>query len=486
MRPLLRPAAVCALALAALAWAPVGSTSQAAADAAVDSTAAAARPNVLLVVTDDQLAGTVRADTMPNLYREMVTRGVQFERGFVSNSWCCPSRATILSGQYSGHNGVWTTGGPWGLKAWRSHESSTLATWLHDAGYRTGIIGKYMNGFAANGARPYTPPGWDTTAITMDLVYRDGAGYYDYDLWENGRAVHYGTRAQDYSTRVLSQKARDFVTPRADGRPWFLYLAYTAPHGPGGPDPLDADAGAGVTFPMPPSVCEADVGDKPAFIRSKPACSVTQAQYSAKLRSQQVKMLAAVDRGLGRVFDDLRATGQLQHTLVVFLSDNGHQTWEHRVRLKQLPYEESIRVPFLMRWDALGAGATGRRQQLAVNIDIAPTVLEAAGVTGRGPFDGQSLLPVMTNPSAPWRDAFLIEHKMLDESGGPSYCGVRTARWKYVYYETGERELYDLQADPFEQQSLHARATHGDVVARMHERTLQLCRPAPPGWDIDG
>jgi len=433
-------------------------------------------------VTDDQLDKTVTSAIMPNVYREMVLSGVEFTNGFVSNSWCCPSRASILSGQYSGNNGVWTTGGKWGLPAWRKHESSTLATWLRADGYRTGIIGKYMNGFAADAATTYTPPGWDVTAIPMDLTYQDGAGFYNYDLWENGRAVHYGTAPADYSTRVFSQKARSFVAPNGDGKPWLLYLAYTAPHGPGEPDPLDVNAGAGLTFPMPPSVCERDVSDKPAFIRQKPLCTITQTQYTAKMRDQQVKMLASVDRGLGQILSDLRASGQLSNTLVLYLSDNGHEMWEHRVRVKELPYEESIAVPLMARWDALGT--VGRRDQIALNIDIAATIVDAAGVTQHGPFDGTSLLPAMTNAGAAGRQDFLIEHKMLNanDQGGPSYCGVRSPTWKFVQYQTGERELYDLPADPWEMRSRHGEAAVRAVEDSLHARMLELCRPAPPGW----
>lgn len=478
--PRLAVLAACLVGIAA-ATPTEGSRASSEADPIASSTA---RPNVLLVVTDDQVAGTVTPDIMPNLYREMVLSGVQFTKGFVSNSWCCPSRASILSGQYSGNNGVWTTGGLWGLQAWRAHESSTVATWLRAAGYRTGIIGKYMNGFAFDPGTTYTPPGWDTTAIPMDLTYRDDTGYYNYDLWENGQVVHHGSQPADYSTRVFSQKARTFVAPSGDGRPWFLYLAYTAPHGPGGPDPLDTNAGTNVTFPMPPSVCEKDVSDKPAFIRKKPLCTITAAEYSTKMRDQQLRMLASVDRGLGQIFADLKASGQLGNTLVMFLSDNGHQMWQHRVRVKELPYEESVRVPFLARWDALGASAKGNRQQLAVNIDIAPTIVAAAGVATHGPFDGKSLIPVFTDPNSQLRSEFLLEHKMLNsaDQGGPSYCGVRDTRWKYVYYQTGERELYDLSADPYEMQSLHAQSGYQTRINTMHSRMLQLCKPPPPGW----
>jgi N-acetylglucosamine-6-sulfatase len=453
--------------------------------AAVVSTTQVTRPNILLVITDDQLDHTVRPDVMPNVYREMAESGVTFDNGFVSNSWCCPSRASILTGQYSGHNGVWTTGGKWGIKTWRAHESSTLATWLHDAGYRTGILGKYFNGFAVDSTSTYTPPGWDTTAILMNLKYSEGnAGFYNYQLWENGQAVSYGSASSDYSTRVFTRRAQEFIRPSADGRPWFLYLAFNAPHGPATPDPLDLNAGAGVDFPMPPSVCEADVSDKPAFIRNQPLCSMTQEDYARKMRTQQAKLLESVDRGMGAIFDDLRSTGQLANTLVIFSSDNGHQMFEHRIRVKELPYEESIDVPILARWDALGSSAVGSRSQLAVNIDFAPTIVEAAEVAKHDPFDGRSLLPAMADPTALSRSDFLIEHKMVSirDNGGPSYCGVRTSDFKFVEYETGERELYDLRVDPYEMESKAGRSGYAATEATLHSRMLELCQPPPPGW----
>src|SRR4051794_24542722 len=150
---------------------------------AVRQAAAAARPNVLLVVTDDQREGTVTPEIMPNMYRELVQRGFRFTNSFVTNSWCCPSRASILTGQYSHTNGVWTVGGQFGLKSWLPHESSTLATWLQGAGYRTGIVGKYFNGYGTPDIPAYKPPGWDTTAIVTDLIYTENPGYFDYNVF---------------------------------------------------------------------------------------------------------------------------------------------------------------------------------------------------------------------------------------------------------------------------------------------------------------
>jgi N-acetylglucosamine-6-sulfatase len=445
--------------------------------------AADTRPNILLVVTDDQREGTVTPRIMPNTYRELVQHGFRFSRSFVTNPWCCPSRASILTGQYSHTNGVWTVGSPAGITAWFPHEGSTLATWLHGAGYRTGLIGKYLNGYGKPSIPAYKPPGWDTTAIITDLDYSENPGYFDYDVFDGTGLVHYGSDPDDYSTRVLTDRAMRFVAPTT-AEPWFLYLAYPSPHGPAIHDPLDDDAARGITYPMPANVCEQDVSDKPAFIRAQPPCTRTQAQYDNRMRAQQAKMLASVDRGLGRILDRLTTSGQIANTLIVLISDNGVQMGSHRMLGKEVPYEESIRVPLLMRWDALGT-APRTIGGLALNIDLAPTITEAAGVSEHNPYDGTSLLPLLEGSATAVRRNFLIEHLSTGPSdpGGPSYCGVRTDGYKYVEYATGERELYDLRADPAELTSRHDDPAMQPTVRRLRTRMLQLCQPSPPGWD---
>lgn len=448
-------------------------------------TAAATRPNVLLIVTDDQIdrPRTVTAQIMPNVYRELVQQGTRFTNAFVTNSWCCPSRASILSGQYSHTNGVWTVGGRYSLPAWRNHENSTLATWLHGAGYRTGLVGKYLNEYGATSGTTYIPPGWDDWRAIMNLNYQVNSGYYDYDLNENGQIVHYGSSSADYATRVFTRKAREFITPRGDGKPWFLYLATTSPHGPSIPDPLDSSAFPSFSVPKGPNICEADVSDKPLFIRQQPSCSISAGTYSQLVRNQQARMLLSVDRGIGQIIADLEASGQLGNTLIIFVSDNGSLIRAHRVRGKELPYEESIRVPILARWDALGS-APSTLSQFTLNIDLAPTIVEAAGVSQHNPFDGRSLLPLLRGDTSGWRSDFLVEHLSTgtNDQGGPSYCSVRNSRWKFVQYATGERELYDLTNDPYELVSRDGQAAYRTTEDALHDRMLQLCNPPPPGW----
>jgi arylsulfatase A-like enzyme len=211
---------------------------------------------------------------------------------------------------------------------------------------------------------------------------------------------------------------------------------------------------------------------------------MTQAQNDNRMREQQAKMLISVDRGLGQIFADLKATGQMDNTLVIFISDNGYLSGNHRfLHGKELPYEESVRVPLLMRWDALGQ-APRSFGAFALNIDLAPTITDAAGVTQHDPYDGASLLPLVNGTAASVRRDFLLEHLTTGpgDQGGPSYCAVRNKHYKYVEYSTGERELYDMIADPAELDSRHGDPALEMARNQLRNRMLQLCRPSPPGW----
>jgi arylsulfatase A-like enzyme len=476
---LLAISAVAAAGGAAGPTAPAHGPSSVRQQAAVD-----VRPNVLLVITDDQVAGTVTPPIMPNTYRELVQRGFRFTNAFVTNPWCCPSRASILTGQYSHTNGVWTVGGPYGMAAWFPHESSTLATWLDRAGYRTGIIGKYFNEYGQPAVPAYKPPGWDMTAIMTDLDYATNSGYFDYDLFESGGLRRYGANPEDYSTRVFSWKARQFMARTSADQPWFLYLSYTSPHGPTISDPLDENFPRDIQYPMSPNVCETDVSDKPAFVRRQPPCTLTQTQHNVLMRDKQGQMLASVDRGLGRIFAHLEATGQMDNTLILYVSDNGNLAGSHRFRDgKELPYEESVRVPLMLRWDALRT--TPRSvDAFALNIDLAPTITDAVGVSEHNPYDGTSLLPLISGTASTVRQDFLLEHltRGPHDPGGPSYCAVRNRRFKYVEYSTRERELYNMVIDPAELDSRHADPALQLTLERLRKRMLQLCQPSPPDW----
>jgi N-acetylglucosamine-6-sulfatase len=423
------------------------------------------RPDIVLILTDDQRWDTLWA--MPEVQSLLVSRGVTFTHAFVENPLCCPSRASILTGQPSHSTGVWTNLPPnGGFQAFR--DGSTIATWLHDAGYRTALVGKYLNRYRRAAHQGYVPPGWDRWVALAE----NNGRYYDYDLSVNGSIRHFGTSAEDYSTNVYTRYAVDFI--RSTRRPLFLYYAPSAPHAPFQPAPRDANAFADLAPYDAPSYGEPDVSDKPAYVRQLDWTRWRSASIQA-IRRNQYRTLLAVDRGVGRIVQALEDTGRLSNALIVFMSDNGYLWGEHRLKDKRAPYEESIRVPLVIRDDALFPGGTVD-DRLALNIDLAPTFAAVAGAAAPGAA-GLSML----RPADSWRARFPIEHYQFADPV-PSYCGARTRRWKYVDYRDGTQELYDLGADPYELTNEAAEPGLQPILDRLRAYALAQCTPPPPDW----
>jgi N-acetylglucosamine-6-sulfatase len=464
-----RPIVAGSIALAALAV-PVFAT--VAASAQTPSVAAPARPNILLVVTDDQRWDTL--DAMPIVQRELVARGVTFTDAFVSNPLCCPSRASILTGNYSHTTGVYRQITPFGaFPSFR--DSSTLATWLDDAGYATGLFGKYIDAYQHDALIGYVPPGWDRWFAFVH------SGYYNYGVTVDGVADFHGADpVADYSTSVLGEAAERFLRDTPAGQPVFVEFAPAAPHEPAIGEPRFDAMFRGMDAHRPPSYDEADVSDKPAYIRALPPLSGRWMNWIDGFRQQQYRTLQSVDEQVGRLLDTLEETGRLEDTVVVFTSDNGLSWGEHRWKKKEVPYDEALRVPMVVRYDRMMAGPR-TDDALVLNVDIAPTIAGLARVD-HPPTDGSSLEPLLADPSAPWRSDFLIEH-MEGANPVPSYCGVRTRTQKYVRYETGERELYDLASDPFEMVNVVDEPARSAEVATLATRLDELCDPPPPGMD---
>ena len=452
------------------------------------------RPSIIVVLTDDLDARSIAF--MPQLKSLLADQGLTFANFFVTTALCCPSRSSILRGQYVHNHQVFTNtppGGGFGKFHDLGHEQSTVATWLRTAGYRTGLMGKYLNGYPDRSAPTYVPPGWDE----WDSPARGGAyGNFNYTMNETGKLVDYGNRPDDYLTDVLARKAADFIRASSrDGRPFFLYLATYAPHAPATPAPRHQNAFASVTAPRPPSFNEADVGDKPAWVRNRPSLSDQEMARIDRQNRQRLRSLLAVDEMLAGLIDVLRQTGQLDRTYVFFTSDNGYHMGEHRLMPgKNTAYEEDIRVPLLVRGPGVPAGRT--IEHLALNIDLAPTFAALAGATAPPFVDGRSLLPLLS-PTAPpllqWRQAFTVEHyaDQSAEPGGaqprqrrtraaPELHALRTRTMLYVEYVTGERELYDLQQDPYELQN-RASTAAPDLLARLSARLAELQRCASAG-----
>jgi N-acetylglucosamine-6-sulfatase len=427
------------------------------------------RPNIVVILTDDQRWDQL--DTMPNVESLLVHRGMTFSNAFVTTSLCCPSRASILTGQYSHHTGVFdgsASGLPGGAPAF--HDGSTVATWLDDAGYTTGLVGKYLNDLSGLPVG-YVPPGWDRWYGIAQRKHQDL--YYGYELNENGAIVRYGHDPRDYTTTVLQSKAVDFVD--SAHAPFFLYLAPIAPHLPATPAPGDEQAFANEALPRPPSFDEADVSDKPE-LSAVPRLGTAGAADVAGIRRRMLASLLAVDRAVKAVVDAVAARGQLSNTYFLFSSDNGFLLGEHRLIGKIWPYEESIRVPLVVAGPGVERGVT--QPDLALNIDLAPTIAALAGVRPGLPEDGRSLVPLLRGREPPWRSAF-IEEFLGDAPAQPRFVGIRTERYLYVEYQDGSRELYDLRDDPYELSNLIGTPKANRLVPRLSAALTKLDdRPA--------
>ncbi len=457
LTPLL--SAIALLALVAAAW---WGTAAPAAGAAPDTDDA---PNVVVVMTDDQTAASIGA--MPRTLSLIGEQGATFENSFATFPLCCPSRATFLTGQYAHNHRVLNNIPPQGgFDVLRGDE--TLPVWLGRAGYYTGLVGKYLNGY-------------ETSAVGVPPGYSEWHGqktqnaYYGYDLLEDGQLVRYGDASEDptdpaapetYSSDVYTAKAVDFIGRRAPlSQPFFLWVAYNAPHsGTPDPPPGEVDRCRGnvkpaarhigafedVPLPVPPSFNEADVADKPLAIRDTQPLDAFQVNAVHDLYRCELESLLAVDEGVERIVAALAASGELDSTLLVFTSDNGMQHGEHRIEFgKNLPYEESLRVPLMIRGPGVAAGVTVR--DLAANVDLAPTILDASGARARLPQDGRSLLPMARRPGNQSGRELAIE--------GVRFRGVRTPRYLYIHWirgpNTGAIELYDLERDPYQLDNLH-------------------------------
>ena len=425
------------------------------------------RPDIILIVTDDQRAGTL--GWLPTVNDYFVEHGIRFSRSMVPTSLCCPSRASLLTGEYSHTTRVWSNHGGWSRFVEAGMESKTVAVWLRRTGYRTGLVGKYLNGFLGSGP----PPGWSV----WHSFTGSNADYYDYDLIHtDGSTTRYGSGPSSYSTDVLRRYALRFIANTPREKPFFLYFAPYAPHDPATPAPRHRYIPAPIGFFGPPSVTESDLSDKPLWIRQLPPANLDSIQ---KLRVRQYRSLRSVDEAVEAILDAQRARGRLHNTLLVFVSDNGLMWGEHRVKGKFVPYRGATRVDLAIAWPRrLPQGRV--RARLALNIDIPVTIAGAAGAA-HDDVAGRSLLEHWQ------RSGFVLEAALthLPGSGGtnvarPAYCGWRTARYLFVHYANGREELYDYARDPWE---LHdRRGTNPDLQRSLRRHARNACQPVPPGF----
>jgi N-acetylglucosamine-6-sulfatase len=437
--------------------------------------AAQAKPNIIVILTDDQEVSLVQQ--MPNLKSLIISQGATFAQAFYNDPLCCPSRATMLTGRYAQNTKTFSAHGEF-VKA--GMESRTIAVQLQAGGYRTGLIGKYLNSYPKPKPTGYVPPGWEHWLATS------GQGYYNYRMFdEKGRTRIYGSETDEYQTDVLAREAHEFLDSALDSsRPYFLWLSLHAPHVPNIPADLHKSLLPNLKAPQPPSFNETDVSDKPGYIRSRARFSkATLLGLDGEYR-ERARSLLAVDELIKSIIDRLKADKSLENTYLVFASDNGWVAGPHRMAGgKGVPYEESILMPLYVRGPGIAAGS--KLDHLVGNVDLAPTIAEWAGVTLPAPIDGRSLAPLL-KAGAPkpesWRQSFPLFFKEGTAGNWPGWRGVRTRRHAYVEYDNGETELYDMAADPYQLTSLHMtapaklRASLAELTAKLAACAGDSCR----------
>ena len=442
------------------------------------------RPNFVFVLTDDLSWNLI--SHMPNVLA-LEQAGTTMSRYYVVDSLCCPSRSAIFTGEYPHDDGVFTNAGnDGGYYAFNSHgdQQKSFALALHAAGYRTAMMGKYLNQYQP--ADP-VPPGWDEWDVA-------GNGYpeFDYTLNQDGRQQHYGSAAQDYLTDVLAAKASTFIdSSAASGQPFMLEVATFAPHAPYTPAPRYAHAAQQLTYPKTPAYDRLPADPPPWLAGHAPLSAADQDVITTTYR-KRVEADLSVDDMIGELERQLRAKGLAQNTYFVFSSDNGFHMGEYTLASgKQTAFDTDIGVPLIVSGPGVPAGRIV--SQLASSIDLRPTFQTLAGLPVPADVDGHSLVGLWHGQDpADWRQAILIEHHGPDFSPSdpdrqtqgpgdpPTYEAVRTATALYVRYAGGAQEYYDTATDPYELDNLAGKGV--PAALRQALSALENCHAGATCW----
>ncbi len=487
-------------------------------------------PNILVVTTDDMRWDELRFT--PNVRKYVTRRGLRFVNSFAPNPLCCPSRASFLTGKHSHNHRVYTHEPPYGFGAFDDH--LTLGTALNRAGYQTALVGKYLNGYGQQRSKVtggasarYVPNGWTDWMASIEKRWPAGSPYrggtYNYFAFTQNVNGKVTSNRGKYSSAVVGAQVRRLVEKYdGKGHPWFIWANPVAPHlgGPvesDDPPPYRTRRGTTSLFDTParpawvkgrfdrsvrralgvrpggrPS--ERNVKDKPAFIRKLPDLERPERGRLLEVQRQRAEALFAWDRQFGRIVRTLKKTGQLRDTVIVFTSDNGYFLGEHRQRYgKVKPHEESLRVPLVVAGPGIPHGV---RHAPATTIDVTATLLELGSASLPG-VDGSSLVSTFA-ADQPWtvpvvtEGAQQLRHKIGGFPGALTEMGLRTGRYAYFRYSTGEGELYDLARDPLELRSVYDDPDYAVVRAELNDlwRTYRLCAgaqcraPLPPAYQL--
>jgi arylsulfatase A-like enzyme len=440
------------------------------------------RPNIIVILADDQRADALDAThspdpssglaAMPVVMDRLVDEGVSFTRAYATSPVCGPSRSSFLTGQYAFRTGLVENSM---VEAF--DDSSTLATWLQDAGYRTGFYGKYLNLYTAlwdpETEDPYVPPGWDDFR-----AFNEGGSipHYAFSMVENGEIVEYGQDEPAYSTDVMADHALAFLEEASQGeQPFLLYFSTAAPHYPWQPAPRHLDSFDDVSHWSPASYFEEDVSDKPAWVRLQSELTPIRDRNVQFVRRMELAMQLPTDEFVDVLMDRLEELGILDETMIVYTSDNGKAWGEHRWTSKGCAYEECARIPLVVRYPPL-APLPREDDRIVGNVDLAPTLAELAGAPMPIAQDGRSLVRALDDTAREERSEIFLEFVAGSFFG---YRSLRGHRWKLVDYWNGYIELYDLENDPFELENLATDLTHASQLFSMFAR-LGDVRPVQP------
>jgi N-acetylglucosamine-6-sulfatase len=461
-------------------------------------------PNVIIILTDD--VDMKLMPFVPQTNELIGGHGATLTNYFITTPICCPSRTSMLRGQYA-HNTDILENAPGFVRFFKlNEENDTLPVWLNDAGYQTSLIGKYLNAYPTNAGRNYIPPGWTDW---HSFLYQKGDNdfYYSYIMNENGELATYGDAPEEYSTDVVRKKSISFINKNAQAdTPFFLLISVYAAHGPSTPAPRHEGLFSTLEYPQDPSFNEPDVSDKPSVIQALASSGDEFDTGDANaLFRKRAESMQAVDELVVEVLQTLEQNGQLENTYVIFTSDNGFHMGEHRVPSgKGMPYEEDIHVPFFIR----GPGIQPNTQisQMIANIDLAPTIAALTSIKTADFVDGRSFASLLISGEGgppEWRKGLLIEigyggdpfslepqitslpaseiefpdsnyDNYLAQTEGGAYRGIRTENFVYAEYENGELEFYDLTIDPYQLQNT-ASTLDPAFQAQLHEQ-LELLK----------
>jgi N-acetylglucosamine-6-sulfatase len=507
--------------------------------AAREAEGASSQKNVVFILTDDMTTSELSA--MPNVQSLIAGQGTSFNEAYVSFPLCCPSRATMMSGQYMHNHGVhgnFPPNGSW--LRFIPHESNDLPVWVHGAGYHTIHIGKYMNGYPGGTPTIPAPPG-DTFPVPQgwDEWYgkvSEDALYFNYQLIEKTgpssvpHITFYGDQPSDYQTDVFTNRAVNFVTDDAVGdQPFWLNLWFNSPHGPFDPAPRDLGHFSGTPLPKLPAFNEKDIKDKPKWFRKQAKKRITKKQAGLidNERRRQEEQLISVDEAVGKLVQSLKDRGILDDTYIIFSSDNGFFRGEHRITSgKYLPYDPASRVPLIIRGPGIPAGA--QSNELVWNGDITQTILQIAAGSQDNSLDGRSFLPFAEDPQLRSTRPVLLEgdtgpggtgadsaqsssararearvgvagkrgvnnleqepdaiKSATNTNQAPAYRSIRTDRYEYTLYANGQTELYDMKRDPVQLHSLAADPRYRDVRKWLFAALVPLSSCAGPPCRVE-